>query len=156
MRFRTPAAGRTKPLDKLPRQEIGDRTYAIEEGGGGHRTILACCSVSLEEPAIHPLLELMPPVLLVRNGATEDPALSVLLDVMAREVKSRRLGAATVMTRLADVVIARVVRAWAETRGTDATGWLAAIRDPGIGRALAAGPPAAWSRMVGRGAGEDR
>jgi AraC-like DNA-binding protein len=40
------------------------------------------------------------------------------------------------------------VRAWAEARTGDATGWLAAIRDPRIGKALAAihrRPAEAWS-----------
>lgn len=46
--------------------------------------------------------------------------------------------AATMMTRLADIVITRVVRAWAEARTDDTTGWLAAIRGPHIGRVLAA------------------
>jgi AraC-like DNA-binding protein len=42
------------------------------------------------------------------------------------------------MTRLADAVIAYVVRLWVEARSGDTSGWLAAIRDPKIGRALAA------------------
>jgi len=80
----------------------------------------------------------MPPLLLVRGGAADDATLPPILDAMAAEVLARRVGAATVMTRLADVVIARVVRAWAESRTEDTRGWLAAIRDPQIGRALAA------------------
>jgi AraC-like DNA-binding protein len=67
-----------------------------------------------------------------------DATLPVLPDTMAGEVLAQRVGAATVLTRLADVVITRVVRAWVEARSEDATGWLAAIRDPKIGRALAA------------------
>jgi hypothetical protein len=38
---------------------------------------------------------------------------------MAAEIEEERLGAATVMTRLADIVIARVVRAWGESRTGD-------------------------------------
>jgi AraC-like DNA-binding protein len=52
------------------------------------------------------------------------------------------------MTRLADVVITRVIRAWVESRDADTHGWLAAIRDPFIGRALAAmhqRPGGRWS-----------
>jgi len=49
-------------------------------------------------------LESMPAMLLVRGGATDDPALPALLETMADEVLSRRVGAAGVMTRLADVV----------------------------------------------------
>jgi AraC-like DNA-binding protein len=130
--------GPTKSLSKLPLEEIGDRTYLLKTGGDGPRTLLVCCSVSFEEPSVHPLLELMPPALLVRGGAKDDSDLPVLLDMMARELTTQHIGSATVMTRLADVVIARVVRAWVETRSGDTTGWLAAIRHPKIGRALAA------------------
>jgi AraC-like DNA-binding protein len=139
---------RTKAIDEFPMQEIGERTYLLAAGGAGARTVLACCSVAFAEPAVHPLLELMPPMLLVRGGATDDPALPALLETMADEVLSRRVGAAGVMTRLADVVIMRVVRAWVESRSADTSGWLAAIRDPKIGRALAAihrRPGEAWS-----------
>ena len=139
---------RTRPIDDFPMQEIGERTYLVAAGGNGARTTLACCSVAFEEPAVHPLLELMPPMLLVRGGATDDPALPALLKTMAEEMLARRVGAAGVMTRLADVVIMRVVRAWVESRGAETSGWLAAIRDPKIGRALAAmhrRPGEAWS-----------
>jgi AraC-like DNA-binding protein len=129
--------GRRKPIDSLPRVEIGEHTYQLREGGSGPKTVLACCSIHFENPAIHPLLELMPPLILVRGAASKDPVLPSLLDAMADEVLGRRIGAATVMTRLADVVITRVIRSWVEDRNDTTTGWLAAIRDPNIGRALA-------------------
>ena len=97
---------------------------------------------------MHPLLELMPEVLHVRGGGSDDPSLLPLLEAMASEIGNQRVGAATVMTRLADIVITRVVRGWADSRTEDTTGWLAAIRDPQIGRALAAfhrRPSQAWS-----------
>jgi AraC-like DNA-binding protein len=142
------ARGKTRPLSELPLEEIGERTYAVRSGGGGMETILACCSVSFGEPALHPLLELMPRVLLVRGAAEKDATLPLLLRTMGDEVLAQRVGAATIMTRLADVVITRVVRAWVETQQPDTSGWLAAIRDPKIGRALAAihqRPGHAWS-----------
>ena len=136
--------GRTKPLDAVPVELMGDRFYRMKAGGAGGagaQTLLACCSVDFEEPAVHPLLELMPKAIVVRSAATADATLPALLDTMADEVKSSRVGSATVMTRLADVLITRVIRAWVEGQcdnATNTTGWLAAIRDPSIGRALAA------------------
>jgi AraC-like DNA-binding protein len=138
----------TKPIESVAQIEIGERLYDLREGGRGSRDLLACCSVEFEAPAVHPLFELMPPVLLVRGGASEDAVLPVLLDAMADEVRRRRVGAATVTTRLADVVIARVIRAWVESHRDATGGWLAAIRDPHIGRALAEihrRPGAPWS-----------
>ncbi|WP_394848163.1 AraC family transcriptional regulator [Pendulispora brunnea] len=132
------ARGRLTPLEKMPIQAVGERTFQMQAGHGAAQTILACCSIDFEQPAAHPLLELMPPMLLVRGGGAQDATLSPILEAMAAEVLARRVGAATIMTRLADVVIARVVRAWAESRTEDTRGWLAAIRDPQIGRALAA------------------
>jgi AraC-like DNA-binding protein len=120
----------------------------LKTGGGGAQALLFCCSVSFEEPSIHPLLELMPTALLVREAAASDPTLRMLLDIMAEEVRAQRVGAATMLTRLADVVITRIVRAWVEVQSKDSTGWLGAIRDPKIGRALAAihrAPGERWS-----------
>ena len=138
----------TKLMDELPRERLGETTYRLKTGGDGARTLLVCCAVGFEEPTVHPLLELMPEVLLVRGGGSQDPSLPVLLETMAAELGAQRIGAATVMTRLADILITRVVRAWAEARTDDATGWLAAIRDPRIGKALAAfhrRPADSWS-----------
>jgi AraC-like DNA-binding protein len=130
--------GKAKPLEEIALEEIGDRVYRMREGGGGSQALLFCCSVGFDEPAFHPLLELMPPVLLVRRAALEDPALPALLSIMSEEVIAQRIGGATVLSRLADVVIARVIRAWVERSERNATGWLKAIRDPKIGRTLAA------------------
>jgi AraC-like DNA-binding protein len=125
-------------IDDMPLEAIGREVYRLRAGGGGARSTLVCCSVEFEEPSVHPLLELMPLALLVRGGARDDPGLATILGLMAEEVTAPRLAAATVLTRLADVVIARVIRAWADGRSGDTTGWLAAIRDRKIGRALVA------------------
>src|SRR5262245_31894436 len=138
----------TKRMVELPREPIGAATYRLKTGGNGALTRLVCCQVAFEEPAVHPLLELMPEVLVVRGGDEQDRSIAVLLEAMAAEMEAQRIGAATVMSRLADIVITRVVRAWVEARSADPTGWLAAIRDPRIGRALAAfhrQPADSWS-----------
>ena len=40
------------------------------------------------------------------------------------------------MTSLADVLVVQVLRSWLRTSEPSATGWLAALRDPHVGRAL--------------------
>src|SRR4029450_5250135 len=132
-----PADAETKRMAEPPRAPVRAPTSRLKTGGSGTRTRLVCCAVAFEEPAVHPLLELMPDVLIVRGGAEQDPSLAARLEAMAAEMSAQRIGAATVMSRLADIVITRIVRAWVEARSADTTGWLAAIRDPRIGRALA-------------------
>jgi AraC-like DNA-binding protein len=130
--------GVARPLDSFPLEQVGDRSYHLRSGNRGAQTLLFCCSVSFEEPSIQPLLQLMPTVLLVRGAGSRDATLPALLEAMAEEVIASRMGAVTVLTRLADVMITRILRSWMENQKDDSIGWLAAIRDPKIGRALAA------------------
>jgi transcriptional regulator GlxA family with amidase domain len=138
----------TRPLRELPRERVGDLTFRLKIAGRGVRALLVCCGIAFEASALRPLLNMMPEVLLVRRGGSDDPALAPLLETMASEVREQRMGAATVMARLADIVVTRVIRAWAETRADAASGWLGAVRDPQIGAALAAfhrSPERSWS-----------
>ena len=55
---------------------------------------------------------------------------------MYREASSARAGSGSVIERLADVVASAAVRIWLERGCGDARQWLAAARDPHLGRAL--------------------
>jgi AraC-like DNA-binding protein len=140
--------GVARPVGAMSREPLGERTFRLRGGGGGTRALLVCCDLGFEDSSVHPLLQLMPEVLLVRGAEAADPSLVMLLETMAAEIAAQRIGGATVMARLADTIITRVIRGWVETRSGDTTGWLTAIRDPQIGRALAAihrRPEHAWS-----------
>src|SRR5882724_3242826 len=130
----------TTPLNDLPRHKIGERAYRLEAGGDGEETVLSCCTLDFDEPSVSPLRDLMPALLVIRKATTvSDALIPPLLDALADEVMSPRMGSATVMTRLADVVVTRTFRTWAESAATDdKSGWLAAVRDPRIGRVLSA------------------
>ena len=57
--------------------------------------------------------------------------------MMAAEAAQLRPGGETVLTRLADVLVIQAIRAWLASDPGGHTGWLGALRDPQIGRALA-------------------
>jgi AraC-like DNA-binding protein len=57
---------------------------------------------------------------------------------MEREVALDRIGACGILARLADVLAASIIRAWVECACSDASGWIAAVRCPQVGRVLAA------------------
>lgn len=130
---------RAKPLEELRTDEIGRNIYHLKYGGkSGAKVVLVCCSVAFEEPSMHPLLKMMPESMVLHLAASKDAFLTPLLDVMSHEVSSKRVGAATIVTRLADVLITRLIREWIETDKVASVGWLAGIRDPKVGRSLAA------------------
>ena len=127
-----------RPLEEFDRDSIGPTTHNMRAGGGGARSLIVCCALEFDEPAVHPLTQLMPEVLVLRRADANDPALPMLLSLMAAEVAAQRVGAATMMARLADAAVTAMVRSWAETHAAELEGWLAGARDAPIGRALAA------------------
>lgn len=117
---------------------VGSSTYRLTTGGGGARSLIVCCTIGFEGPTAHPLVQLLPQILHVRGSDASDSSLPTLLEMMADEVIHPKIGSATIMARLADIVMTRIIRAWVETRPAELTGWLAAVKDEQIGAALAA------------------
>jgi AraC-like DNA-binding protein len=137
-----------RPVEAYSPVQLGDSSFRLIGGKAGPKTRLVCCGVAFDEPTIHPLIALMPQMLLMRDEVATTPPVRALLEAMGAEMRDQRLGAATVMTRLADIVVTQVVRTWVEERTDRAQAWAAAIRDPQVGRALAAfhaEPARRWS-----------
>lgn len=87
---------------------------------------------------MHPLVSWMPEVMRVDTLLGRYPEILPMLEAMARESREERAGYAGILARLADVVSAFIVRGWAECGCGDATGWVQALRDPRLGRAIVA------------------
>ncbi len=88
--------------------------------------------------SMHPLVALMPEVMRVGTLLGRQPEILPMLEAMERETRMERAGYAGILARLADVVSASIVRAWVECGCGDATGWIDALRDPRLGRVIAA------------------
>jgi len=124
------------PLFDLPRVEQTDRYERIWLPGEGTRTELICGAVSFTGLGVERLVRSLPPVLLV--GRDEDSGWQrAALDVIAAESHRPRPGSDVVTARLADVLVVQAVRSWLESTAPD-RGWVAGLRDPALGRALAA------------------
>lgn len=87
---------------------------------------------------MHPLVALMPEVMFVGTLLERYPEILPILEAMERETRDARAGFAGILARLADVVAACIVRGWVECGCGDASGWVAALRDPRLGRVIAA------------------
>jgi len=76
--------------------------------------------------------------MLIDAGGQRYPGLVPILTTMEREVSAARVGFAGILARLADVVAAMVVRGWVECACGNASGLVAALRDPRLAGALLA------------------
>ncbi|WP_441230778.1 AraC family transcriptional regulator [Tardiphaga sp. 215_C5_N2_1] len=103
----------------------------------GEETVLFGAGMTFNLDSQHPLLLMMPELMQMHELATDEPAIPHLLEAMTSELALDRVGAGGMLTRLADVVAAALIRNWVE-KGCGSAGWVAAARDPGIGRVLAA------------------
>ncbi|MBN3820596.1 AraC family transcriptional regulator [Paraburkholderia sp. Se-20369] len=116
------------------RQGEGDGDGAAEAGDA---LIFSGC-MELDLGGMQPLVATMPEVMFVGTLLARNPELRPLLDAMERESRAERAGFAGILARLADVVAAFIVRGWVECGCGKATGWVQALRDPKLGRALVA------------------
>jgi AraC-like DNA-binding protein len=137
--MRDSAASTTVDFFELAKRSGPDNRGAFRAGGNGVITKLVCGGMQFDNAATDPLLALLPPLIHVkgkdRDGATW---LRALASQILEELDSSRAGAQAVVTRLADILFIKAVRTYFEQNiDTARYGWLAAVRDPHIGPALA-------------------
>ena len=126
------------PYERLDRREVCQGIYDVQCPNAPGGTLLLVGSMRFNVDRLHPLLQLMPDVMMTSDLARSEPAIPHLLDAMGREVEMDRVGAGGILARLADVLTATLIRTWVEHGCGESTGWLAAVRNPEIGRVLAA------------------
>jgi AraC-like DNA-binding protein len=138
-RLRTAARVPTPDVTELPQNLVSERYSLLRHGGGGAPTTLICGVVRFDHPAAVDLLALLPAVIHLEALRAPDPGwMDATLKLMAAEARALRPGGETVVTRLADVLVIQAIRTWLETDPTARTGWLGALQDPQVGRALSA------------------
>jgi len=137
------------PFFDLPIQRITERYEFLAHGGGGAACRLICVCVRFDHAAAERLIDALPPVVhLDAWDGGDDRWLTDTLRFIAREAETLRPGGETVITRLADVLVIQMVRHWIEHATEVDSGWLAALRDDRLGRAIAAihrEPGADWT-----------
>lgn len=134
-----PHTGPAPRVDLLPQRYVSPHYTVLRHGGPGPgRTVLLCGVVAFDEPAARALLALLPPVVHV---SASDPGPTPVADtvrLMSAELADVRPGGEAIATRLADVLVVQAVRAWLGRDPAARTGWLGALADPQVGRAMAA------------------
>lgn len=126
------------PLEQLPRKPLCDGIVDLQCPCTDSNNLIFFAVMRFNVDKRHPLLNLMPDVMRTSDLAKSEPTIPPLLDAMMREVEMNRVGAGGILSRLADVLTATIIRTWVEHGCGDASGWLAAVRNPEVGRVLAA------------------
>jgi AraC-like DNA-binding protein/mannose-6-phosphate isomerase-like protein (cupin superfamily) len=128
---RTPA----EPFATALRSQGRRRRPRISEEA---RTALICAEIKFEEAEPHPLMTILPSLIHVSaQRAESDHGLVTLSRILAREALNERMGSELVIPRLIDTLLVFIVRNWVEQQPAESAGWLGALRDEQIGRALA-------------------
>ena len=122
----------------LPKRQLCDGIIDLQCPCSDKNNLLFFAVMRFNVDRQHPLLQLMPSVMRTSDLSSNEPSIPPLLDAMMREVEMNRVGSGGILARLADVLTATIIRTWVEHGCGTATGWLAAVRNPEIGRVLAA------------------
>jgi len=115
--------------------------------GGGEAADIDCGYFRCDELLFNTVLRHLPPVLVVRPGGTSAQLLLAAMDSALEEAGRNRGFQSPLSARLPELLLVETLRLYAAGSPTD-TGWLAATRDPVVGRALRLiheNPVADWS-----------
>ena len=128
----------------------GSQMVHLRLGNGeGESSRGVCGVVACARPLLRPLLDALPRMLHIPMRECSSAALlQELVRTGVTESTVARAGSASIRTRLAELLFAEAMRAYAERLPPDGRGWLAGLRDAHVGRALAllhADPGSAWT-----------
>jgi len=126
----------------------GRGTLVYGEPGTNFETQLVCGHFSFDENARHPLIEALPPHLLIKDyGETAGPWMENTLRVIGAEAGRERMGSDLIALKMSEIIFAQALRTYLIDEGADKP-VLAGFSDPAIAAALGAiheAPGRAWT-----------
>lgn len=130
---------RDQTLTWFRQMASGQLPSVVEEGGGGlERLHIVCGFLGCDALPFNPVLATLPRMLHVRRPhvAVAD-RLDILIEFAVGESRDKRPGSRSVLLRIGELMFVEVVRRYLTTLTAEEGGWLAGLRDPLVGRALA-------------------
>jgi len=117
----------------------GQLPSTVTEGGGGlPLTKYICGFLGCDAKPFNPLLGALPRLMRLRRGTNDvSVLLDRVIDLTLDETSQERAGAECIRLRLSELMFVEVIRLYLETLPPEQTGWLAGLRDPVVGGAIA-------------------
>lgn len=148
------------PMKRILKPAPG-RVSKLILGQGEDRTRIVCGFLQCDEFLFNPLCRGLPSVIHVRTSReAANSLLTAIMRSMIGEVHAGQAGTACVLSRLTELLFIEVLRRHMAGLEPDAVGWLSALNDPIVGRALQllhARPAYAWTvNDLARQAGASR
>jgi AraC-like DNA-binding protein len=126
----------TKPFPVMDLDRPPAHLGVVRHGGSAQPfSTMICGNFTVAGPSRGSVMELLPPVLLLRPTAGGD-GLEAILQRMVSESARELPGQRVVLSRLTEVLFVEVLRSWIKSLGPGEGGWLGAMVDPHIGPAL--------------------
>ena len=131
-----------EPAEVQPIQSLltgGHNVQRPDMSTTSDRTALLCGAFLLNHTAFNPLVSALPSLMgasLSRAGEFNN--LSGVARLMAEEIDRRSLGSGYIVERLLEVLCAEAMRSHVENLPRGETGWFCGIKDPIVGKAMAA------------------
>lgn len=125
------------PLSELPIQHITERFETLEFGGGGEVSRLVCGVLLFQHPLAIKLLGILPSHIKIGSEAKESAGIvNSISELLRAETQNIAVGAEAVISRLADILVIAAMRQYLCELDGNHLGWLSALEDDRIGRAL--------------------
>jgi AraC-like DNA-binding protein len=132
-----PGMRETPDLGTYERPADGQLPFSLSMGGAdSDPSHIVCGFLGCDARPFNPLLSALPRVVHVRNPG--GGAIDTFVRVAVAESKEPRIGGECVLGRLSELMFVDVVRRYLEALPQDKTDWLVGLREPFVGRALAA------------------
>ena len=123
--------------DDLVQPGDGGGLARIIHGGGGEATHIVCGFLGSDQHR-NPLIATLPRLLTIdMTRAGSDEWIESSLRFAIRGLNEGIIGTSPVMSKLSELMFVEAVRRYAATLPAEQQGWLAGVRDPYVGKALA-------------------
>ena len=123
----------------LMQEQFTAERLGLRHGGNGEQTKTIGGAFHFESASVPWVVSALPAVIHIeKSGGQTGGWLEGLAHFMMMESQTVHPGSSVMISRLIDVLIIRVIRTWAQSKNASDTGWLGALADPRISRALKA------------------